>query len=167
MSGARGHRSSSGTSPAPARPPSPQGKGAFPALFGSLGAGQAGGRSHFGSVVRALSRRRMLRLPVAAWLLAGTLAAAGCGPGAGQPRPWVEGVLLRVESHDIATIERFTLRDDRGQEWQFRVHPDAANGDHPITASHLRGHLAAGDRVVVTYMQLADGPAALQVDHIE
>ena len=56
------------------------------------------------------------------------------------------------------------LRADDGSVIDFLVSPEVAkDAQHPNTASHLRQHMTAVDRVMVTYRSTPEGPQAVQI----
>lgn len=87
------------------------------------------------------------------------LAIAACQPAEQR----TTGILLGVESTSIQHVDAFTLRDDEGKETRFIVSAEAARTAHAPSPSHLRQHMALGDRVTVRYRPDKDAPLALEV----
>jgi len=93
-----------------------------------------------GTVSRPASK---LALVVGAVLL---LTVAACGDG-GEKQ--VSGFVLRAVERSITEIESLRLQDDDGLVWEFTT-----QGPVGTSASHLRQHRLAGERIIVTYREV-------------
>ena len=112
------------------------------------------------SGLHGLARRRMLAIAT----LVGTVLA-GCRASSDAAVQQVEGVIVDVQSRDIQRVDSFTVRDDRGRLWRFVVASEPASDPrHAITPGHLRTHMAAGDRIGVTFVETGEGLLAQQID---
>ncbi len=76
----------------------------------------------------------------------------------------MRGILLEVRGQDLSFADAVTLRADDGAVTSFTVSPEVARDqDHPNTASHLRQHMSAADKVRVRYRDTPSGPLAVQI----
>lgn len=76
----------------------------------------------------------------------------------------VRGLLVDVQAQEIVHAEALTVRDAAGALHTFRVSAEVAeNSDHPVSASHLRQHMAAGDPVIVRFRMAPEGALAVRV----
>ena len=105
--------------------------------------------------------KRFILLAAAAVVLL-ALGGAACAQPSGERT--VRGVLLDVRPATLGPPQEVTLRDDAGRLYTFRVAPDATSHGGPISAGHLRQHMALGEQVTVRYREGADGLVALQIE---
>jgi len=73
------------------------------------------------------------------------LFAAACGGGDKQ----VTGLVLEAVERSPTEIEVLRLRDDGGGVWEFFT-----EGDIGTSATHLKLHQVAGERIIVTYREV-------------
>lgn len=78
-----------------------------------------------------------------------------------MPPPVATGVVISADGPDAANVERFSLRTDDGQVFEFDVGTlDVSNGGKP--APHLREHLVSGVPITVEYREQAGRHVALR-----
>lgn len=80
-----------------------------------------------------------------------------------SPRPpdyrELRGLLVDVQSRDIDHVESVTLRTADGTLHLFVASPEVTNNpEEPVTASHLRQHLAGGIPVLIRF-RISNGPS--------
>ena len=76
----------------------------------------------------------------------------------------VSGILLEVRAQDLSFADAITLRMSDGTTIELTVSPEVARSpNHPNTASHLRQHMSAADKVQVRYRETPLGPVAIEV----
>ncbi|MSQ33174.1 MAG: hypothetical protein EXR60_01955 [Dehalococcoidia bacterium] len=92
---------------------------------------------------------------VLALLILLALAASACGPRAQE----VVGVVVDVEATSLVEASAFTLVTASKARLVFTVKEDIG-----FSASHLREHMLAGERMKVIYIKDAAGLRALRVE---
>ncbi len=89
------------------------------------------------------------------------VALAGCGAANAPPTERATGVVIDVDSPDVAIVERFTIRTSAGDVIELAVEElSLSGGGKP--APHLREHLTSGAPVVVEYVVEADRNVAVR-----
>lgn len=73
------------------------------------------------------------------------LIVAACGGADKQ----VTGLVLEVVERSPTEIESLRLRDDGGSVWEF-----STEGYVGTSATHLKLHQVAGERIIVTYREV-------------